>query len=327
MSNQEEIVVSRRNLFLNSEDRSEDVNSDFAYNGQRITIPLQNLNIIANDNQFIRLKLESFTAPNSFDNHAALDQNIFTYFGANLLPKQNDADPLPDNQLVNHYLIMPRYTTFQDIMTDATEAIARNFQTAGFTTTDWDYTFNGVWGQGTALYPATKRDGTTPPSAFNAGVSPGLVSPPQTYDEIGYYSQGGYNGLVGQFTLVQNKTLWWGAAGSGQNEPTLTAGSLVDNTNNLTAIQVTSYQDSDVYLQVGGRKGYLPQSQFPNPAGTTAQQGNTWSSGGVYWKPEATTNGSQNQLFIMSYATLLMAAVQQHEQLLKYRLEQFLKHS
>jgi hypothetical protein len=102
---------------------------------------------------------------------------------------------------------------------------------------------------------------------------------------------------------VQNKTLWWGAANSGQNSPTLTSGSLVDNTNALTAIQVTSFQDSDVYLQVGGRKGYLPGANFPG--GTTAQQGNTWATGGIYWLQEATTNGSQNQLFNMSYATTI----------------------
>ncbi len=304
MSNQEEIVVSRRNIFLNSEDRNEDTNSDIAYNGQRITVPLQNLNIVASDNQFIRLKLESFMAPNSFDNHAALDQKIYTFFGENLLPKQNNADAIPDPLLVHNYLIMPRYTQFQDIMTDATNTIALNFQAAGFTTTDWDYTFNGVWGQGTALLPAVKRDGSVVPSAFSAST-PGIIDPTQSYDEIGYYSQGGYNGLAAQFTLVQNKTLWWGAAGSGQNAPTLTSGSLVDNTNVTRAIQVQSFQDSDVYLQVGGRKGYLPQSSWPNPGGTTAEQGATWATGGIYWKPETTTNGSQNQLFIMSYATTI----------------------
>lgn len=305
MSNQEEIVVSRRNIFLNSEDRNQDVNSDQAYNGQSMTIPLQNLNIIASDNQFIRLKLESFMAPNSFDNHSASNQSIYTFFGANLLPKQNDSDPLPDNQLVHTYLIMPRYTTFQDIMTDATNTIALNFQSAGFSTTDWDYTFNGVWGQGTGLFPDTLRDGFPPPQAFNATppTSSGLVPIPQTYDAIGYYAQSGYNGLVGQFTLVQNKTLWWGATSSGQNSPTLTSGSLVDNTNALTAIQVTAFQDSDVYLQVGGRKGYLLRGSFPS--GNNANQGNTWATGGLYWKQEATTNGSQNQLFNMSYATTI----------------------
>jgi len=108
MSNQEEIVVSRRNLFLNSEDRNKDLNSDEAYNGQKLTVPLQNLNIVANDNQFIRLKLESFMAPNSFDNHAAIDQNIYTYFCGNLLPKANNGDLLPSAQLVNNYLNLPR---------------------------------------------------------------------------------------------------------------------------------------------------------------------------------------------------------------------------
>ena len=204
MSNQEEIVVSRRNIFLNSEDRNADINSDKAYNGQTMTIPLQNLNIIASDNQFIRLKLESFMAPNSFDNHSASNQSIYAFFGANLLPKASDATPLPDNELVHSYLIMPRYTTFQDIMTDVTNAIALNFQEAGFSQADWNYTFNGVWGQGTALYPATLRDGVLPPQAFNAipASTPGLPDIPQTYDSIGYYSQSGYNGLVGQFTLV-----------------------------------------------------------------------------------------------------------------------------
>ena len=305
MSNQEEIVVSRRNIFLNSEDRNEDLNSDTAYNGQKMTIPLQNLNIVASDNQFIRLKLESFMAPNSFDNHAALDQKIYTFFGSNLLPKNADGDALPSAQLTHNYLIMPRYTQFQDIMTDTANTIALNFQAAGFTTTNWDYTFNGVWGQGTALYPSVQRGGSAAPNAFNGGVLTYSPTPPVTYDSIGYYSQGGYNGLAAQFTMVQTNVQYWGAASSGQTSPTLTSGSLVDNTAVESAIQVQSYQDSDVYLQVGGRKGYLQQSSWPNPGGTTAQQGATWATGGVYWRPEDTSNGSQNQLFNMSYATTI----------------------
>jgi hypothetical protein len=52
------------------------------------------------------------------------------------------------------------------------------FKQAGFSQDDWNYTFNGVWGQGTSLYPATARDGVLPPQAFNAtpAASPGLVS-------------------------------------------------------------------------------------------------------------------------------------------------------
>jgi hypothetical protein len=277
-----------------------------------MTIPLQNLNIVASDNQFIRLKLESFMAPNSFDNHAALDQKIYTFFGSNILPKNADGDALPSPQLTHNYLIMPRYTNFQDIITDAANTIALNFQSAGFGILNWLYTFNGIWGQGTALYPAVERAGTTQPSAFTATLIPpggqGSNAPPEpeiTYDTIGYYSQGGYNGLACQFTIQQQNTQYWGAAGSGQTSPTLTAGSLVDNTDVTTAIQVQSYQDSDVYLQVGGRKGYLPQTSWPNPSGTTAQQGNTWATGGVYWKPETTSNGSQNQLFNVSFATTI----------------------
>ena len=83
--------------------------------------------------------------------------------------------------------------------------------------------------------------------------------------------------------------------------PTLTSGSLVDNTASATAIQMTSFQDSDVYLQVGGRKGYTEQKDFP--VGTTAQQGVAWAAS--KWLAEATTAGSQNQLFNVTYNTVI----------------------
>lgn len=300
MSNQEEIVVSRRNLFLNSEDRNKNVNSDVAYDGQKLTVPLQNLNIVANDNQFIRLKLESFMAPNSFDNHAAMDQIIYTYFGGNIIPKVNNGDPLPSAQLVHNYLTLPRYTNFQDVITDTANTVARNFQDAGFPTDDWDYDFSAIFGQGTPLLGAVTGTGA-PPKAFSSTSVPANLQPVVTYDDIGYYSQSGYNGIAASFTITQNKTLYWGALNSGQFAPTLTSGSLVDNTNSATAIQMTSFQDSDVYLQVGGRKGYTQQKDFP--VGTTAQQGVSWASDN--WLAEDTTDGSQNQLFNVSFSTTI----------------------
>ena len=302
MSNQEEIVVSRRNLFLNSEDRNKDVNSDEAYNGQTLTVPLQNLNIVAMDNQFIRVKLESFMAPNSFDNHAALDQVIYTYFGGNLLPKQNNGDAVPSAQLVHNYLTLPRYTSFSDVITDTANTAALNFQAAGFSTTDWDYNFSGIAGQGTALFPAVTRGGVTAPSAFSTTTVSSNLQPTVTYDDIGYYSQSGYNGIAGYFTITQkDKTLYWGAENSGSFAPTLTSGSLVNNTASATAIQTTSFQDSDVYLQVGGRKGYTEQKDFP--VGTTAQQGVAWAA--ANWIAEATTAGSKNLLFDVTYNTVI----------------------
>jgi len=304
MSNQEEIVVSRRNLFLNSEDRNKDINSDVAYNGQTLTVPLQNLNIVAMDNQFIRVKLESFMAPNSFDNHAALDQVIYTYFGGDLIPKVNNGSPLPSAQLVHNYLTLPRYTSFTDVITDTANTVALNFQAAGFPTADWDYDFSGIAGQGTALFPAVERNGVTAPSAFSSSSVASKYEPVVAYDDIGYYSQSGYNGIAAYFTLTQNKTLYWGAENSGSFVPTLTSGSLVDNTASATAIQMTSFQDSDVYLQVGGRKGYTQQKDFP--VGTTAQQGVAWAT--ANWIAEATTAGTQNQLFNVTYNTVINGA-------------------
>ena len=304
MSNQEEIVVSRRNLFLNSEDRNKDLNSDEAYNGQKLTIPLQNLNIVANDNQFIRLKLESFMAPNSFDNHAAIDQKIYTYIGANLIPKLENGSSLPSPQLVHNYLTLPRYTNFSDVITDTANTVALNFQAAGFPTDDWDYNFGGIFGQGTPLFPAI--NGPTPaPKAFSSTTVPSNLQPNLVYDDIGYYTQSGYNGIAAYFHITQkNKTLYWGAENSGQFSPTLTSGSLVNNTASATAIQTTSFQDSDVYLQVGGRKGYTQQKDFP--LGTTAQQGVSWASDN--WLAEASSAATQNQLFNVTYKTVVTNA-------------------
>tara|TARA_R110001592_G_scaffold242646_1_gene503299 strand:+ start:432 stop:1877 length:1446 start_codon:yes stop_codon:yes gene_type:complete len=294
MSNQGEIVVSRRNLFLDSEDRNLDVNTDEQYNGQKLSIPLQGLGIVAGDNQFIRLKLESFTAPNSFDNHAAINQRIYSYFGENVVPKQNNGDT-PSPVFPHSYLTLPRYTSFADIMLDAVNSVALNFQAAGFTTTDWGYTNMGIWGQGIALGPAVARAGSQPSSGLPANtVSPAdEPSSADNYDTIGYYSQGGYNGLAASFTLLQNKTLWWGDAGSGSNVPPT-----LDNTSASTAFQQTSQQDSDIYLQVGGRKGYVPTANFPS--GTIQQQGVIWKAD--YWQAEATANGTKKQLFNVTVA-------------------------
>lgn len=299
MSNQGEIVVSRRNLFLNSEDKNKDLNSDEAYNGQKLSIPLQSLGIVAGDNQFIRLKLESFTAPNSFDNHAATDQTIYTFFGSNVIPKQNNGDALPSPQLVHSYLTLPRYTAFQDVITDAANSVALNFQEAGFITDDWDYNFSGVFGQGNTLFPGVVEANITGPSAFS--TSSAALTPSVTYDDVGYYTQGGYNGLAAVFTLTQNKTLYWGALNSGVFVPTLTSGSLVDNRTVTSAIQLTAFKDSDIYLQVGGRKGSTEQKDFPS--GTTAQQGATWASD--LWTAEATSAGTQFQLFNATYNTVI----------------------
>jgi len=242
-SNSGEIIVRKLNLFVNSEDRADDQLSDTQFNGGKISLPLHSLGISASDNQFIRLKLETFCANNSFDNHSSFDQRFYMYSGANIVPKANDGDT-PQSVLNHNYLTLPAYNTYTDVMADTTATVASLFQQNGYTTSDWNYSFTEIRGTGTQLNPL--------PSAYT--TSPTNTSPNTGYDDLGYYRQNGVKTLTGVFTLTQNKTLYWGAAGSGVNVP------VFDNTAAASSMVLTANASSDLYLLVGGRKSKVSRS-------------------------------------------------------------------
>lgn len=244
-SNSSEIVVRKLNLFVNSEDRAADAESDTQFNGGKISLPLHSLGISASDNQFIRLKLETFACNNNFDNHTSFDQRFYMYTGANVVPKANDGDT-PASVINHNYLTMPAYNTYTDVMADTVATIANLFQQNGYTTSDWNYSFTQIRGNGNQLNPM--------PSAYT--TSPTNTSPNTGYDDLGYYRQNGVKCLTGFFTLTQNKTLYWGDAGSGVNVP------VFDNTVAATSMALTSNASSDVYLLVGGRKAKVSRNLF-----------------------------------------------------------------
>ena len=245
-SNESEIVIRRLNLFLNSEDRNNDLQGENQVTGQSLSVPLQGLNVVAGDNQFIRIKLQSFACNNTFDNHSSSDQRSYMFMGTNAIPKTIDNADLPTAVLPHNYLLLSSYNTYSDVMADTTNMVARLFQQSGYTTTDWIYTFTQMRGVGNELAsPLFADDPADKPS--NGG-----------YDSIGYYRQNGVKCLLGQFTMEQNKQLFWGEANSGTNTPPgstgVGTGIAFNNTAVATSFFVTCAQSSDIYLLLGGRK-------------------------------------------------------------------------
>lgn len=261
-SNEGEIVIRRLNLFLNSEDRNNDLQGENQVTGQSLSVPLQGLNVVAGDNQFIRIKLQSFACNNTFDNHSSSDQRAFLYLGTNAIPKTSDGAALPAAVLPHNYLTLSSYNTYADVMADTTNMVASLFQQAGYATADWDYTFTDLRGIGNEL--ANPLFNTVPGNNPTNGG----------YDTLGYYRQNGVKCLLGKFTMAQNKQLFWGAANSGTNTPPgssgVGSGTVFNNTDATTSFFLTCAQSSDLYLLVGGRKQPYSTSDLSSAASFTS---------------------------------------------------------
>tara|TARA_R110001606_G_scaffold397183_2_gene572869 strand:- start:853 stop:2208 length:1356 start_codon:yes stop_codon:yes gene_type:complete len=236
--NQPEFPIRRINLFANSEDRDNDLESNTQYKGGRLQIPLDNLNIRCSDNQYIKLTLQSLTVPNTFDNHLAFDQRSYLYLGENAVPKTADG-ATPSAVFTHSYLTMPEYRDYTSLMVDATQMVATQWQIA-FPPAAW-----------TLAYTQLRGYGESTPSVV-AGSFPGPAgNPPLGYSNLGEFRQNGTSCLLGSFTLTQTAPQFYGAASSGVTAPSF------NNTALATSFALTSAQSSDIYLLVGGRKSRL----------------------------------------------------------------------
>lgn len=250
--NQSEIVVKRLNVFCNSEDRTADLESDSQSGGASIKVPLDNMQVRAGDNQFLRLKLQTFACANTFDNHIAFDQRAYMYFGENVVPKSADTDA-PQSTLRHAYLTLPSYNDYTSLMIDVTQMVATLFQTV-YTPSAWTLAYTELRGFG----PATP--------SYTAGSYPGVAgNPPLGYSNIGEYRQNGVKALRGTFTLTQTQPQFYGAQSSGITAPQFDTGILEQQ------FFLTSAQSSDIYLLVGGRKSAYTTSDLSS---TTAYEAN-----------------------------------------------------
>ena len=233
--NAPEFTVRRLNLFLNSEDRNNDTESNEQLGGGSLRVPLDNLNLHAHDNQFIRLTLQSLVVPNTFDNHLAFDQRSYLYIGENSVPKTTDLAS-PSSVFTHSYLTMPEYRDYSSLMIDATQMVATQWQVA-FPPAAWTLAYTELRGYGQA----------TPSVVAGSFPGPG-GNPPLGYSNIGEYRQNGTKCLLCAFTLTQTAPQFYGASGSGITAPSF------NNTALESSFALTSAQSSDIYLLLGGRK-------------------------------------------------------------------------
>ena len=246
--NQSEIVVKRLNVFCNSEDRTSDVGSDSQSGGASIKVPLDNMQVRAGDNQFLRLKLQTFACANTFDNHLSFDQRMYLFLGENVIPKAADIDA-PQSTLRHSYLTLPSYSDYTSLMIDATQAVAALFQTV-YSPSAWSLEYTDLRGFGESI------------PSVSAGAYPGVAgNPPLSYSNIGEYRQNGVKALLGTFTLTQTtQPLFYGAPSSGITAPQF------DNSTLNNQFFLTSAQSSDIYLLLGGRKSSYTTSDLASAA-------------------------------------------------------------
>ena len=245
--NQPEFTIRRINLFANSEDRDNDLESNTQYSGGRLQIPLDNLNISCSDNQYIKLTLQSLTVPNTFDNHLSFDQRSYLYLGEDTVPKSTDG-ATPSAVFSHSYLTMPEYKDFTSLMIDTTQMVATQWQVA-FPPSVWTLAYTDLRGYGEAT-----------PSIVSGSFPGAAGNPPLGYSNLGEFRQNGTSCLLGTFTLTQTAPQFYGAAGSGVTAPSF------NNTALDTSFALTSAQGSDIYLLLGGRKSKLSSAELSSNA-------------------------------------------------------------
>ena len=268
--NSAEIEVKSMNLFINSNDRART-----AQGGQdngKISVPFKNIQMEADENQFLRLTLQQFSTSNQFDRNIAPNTSFSLYIGDSVKTTAqltaagvNNPVQVTDGTLFSGELLMVRYDTYADITLDLINAIgiALNpiYQSTPASNTSSGYEYKIVRNSGNgrgvpsnASYLYVEYD--TPSG------SPSL---PNNYDNIGYYQQSGEKIFTTQLTL-RNK-----AGGAFPDT--------YDNTANNTAFGLFFSNTNDTYLQVGAKptdltnfQGFLSEAnkcatgQFIDPA-------------------------------------------------------------
>jgi hypothetical protein len=251
-TNQQEIIVQSMNLFVNSNDRART-----AAGGQdngKISVPFKNINFECQENQFLRLTLQQFTAHNQFDRNIAPNTSFSIYIGdgikttAQLIASGlTGATQVTDGSLVNAELLLPRYDAYADITLDLMNAIgiALNYiypsSPASNTSSGYEYKLirnsgngRGVPSNGSYLYLINAMPSSSP-------------SIPNNYDNIGYYAQSGEKIFTTQMT-IRNK--------DGSAFP-----DTYDNSANSTAFGLFFGNNNDTYLQVGAKPTDLSNFQ------------------------------------------------------------------
>ena len=244
-TNQEEIIVKSMNLYINSNDRArtEAGNHD---NGV-ISVPFKNIDFECRENQYLRLTLNQFTCSNQFDRNISPNNSFQIYIGDSIktfseLQSASAPNPIAvtSGTLFSGSLLLPRYDAFPDITLDLANGIGIGLNTiypstvSTNTTSGFEYKVIRNSGNGRTV-PSTSA------SYLILDYDPSSSSPsiPNSYNNIGYYSQSGEK-ILTTTLQIRNK---------GGSFPDLN----FDQSADLTAFGIFFGNNNDTYLQCGGK--------------------------------------------------------------------------
>jgi len=249
--NSTEIEVKSMNLYINSNDRARTANG--GHDNGKISVPFKNIQMEAEENQFLRLTLQQFTCANQFDRNIS-PNNIFSIYigdGIKTTSQLNalglNATQVTDGSLFNAELLLPRYDAYADITLDLMNAIGIGLNyiygstPASNTSSGYEYKIVRNSGNGRSV----PSNGSYLYAEYD--TPSGSPSIPNNYDNIGYYQQSGEKIFTTQMTL-RNKA----------------GGAFPDTFNNGandTAFGLFFGNNNDTYIQVGAKPTDLTNFQ------------------------------------------------------------------
>jgi hypothetical protein len=190
-----EFEVSRRHLFVNSNNRSRSPFNISDDGKIRLDLDALGETAEAHDGQFLRLSLLQFSSSNVFDRHLSPANQFFLYVGSEITPAATFTNRtlLPEGVLANSLLLSARYENYAQVTLDIANATVQNLALI-YPAADYDYSVTRLGGGG----PTYAIEGATQATALGtlgAGTNscPLSFAPPfsVTLDQLGEYRQSG----------------------------------------------------------------------------------------------------------------------------------------
>ena len=269
MSSHPEFEVSRRHLFVNSNNRSRAPFSLADDGVIRLNVDALGQTAECEDGQFIRVSLLQFSSSNIFDRHLAPGNSYFLHIGSQIATAASFTSKtlVPNGVLANCTLLAARYDDFASIYLDianSTCATLNSIYPTGTGSDQYSYSITRLGGGG----PTFGIEGASQVTALGTNGAPLNFTPPfpVTLQEMGQYRQSGVKILTcsiriqknaGSFPVIfDNSTddLSFGFVFSNANTTSLTCGAT------STSIDPSNFSYLDAAAKMSSGLGVSPDS-------------------------------------------------------------------
>jgi hypothetical protein len=198
-----EFEVSRRHVFLNSNNRAR---SPFNIEDDgKLRLDLDSLGetAVAEDGQFIRVSLQEFSSSNVFDRHLSPANQFSMYVGSQIAPSATfpNRQNLTEGTLATCLLLSARYENYASVYLDIANAIVTQLQLL-YLPADYTYSVTRLGGGG----PTFAREGASQVTGLGVNNAPLNFNPnfPISIDELGQYRQSGEKILTCTIRIQKN---------------------------------------------------------------------------------------------------------------------------